>query len=214
NTASVQIGNDPAVDTNTAENPITPDDPTDPTKTITTEGVEEGDTVKAGDVLTYSIGFYNHTNKVATVVITDTLEGGIDYISSTEGGVYDEATRTVTWTLTVNPFTEGSVSVTVEVNESAETQISNTAYVKIGNEADSDTDTENPGGSDEPDNGTPTNTVTNPVEEEEIPTTTPAPTEPIPTTGDTEAVVPYTVLMLMAFAAIVMLLKGRRKENA
>ena len=53
-----------------------------------------------GDTAVYNIDVLNNGPNTATnVVVTDTLPAGLTYLSSTMGGVYDSATRTVTWTI-------------------------------------------------------------------------------------------------------------------
>jgi uncharacterized repeat protein (TIGR01451 family) len=53
-----------------------------------------------GDTAVYNIDVLNNGPNTATnAVVTDTLPTGLTYLSSTLGGVYDAATRTVTWTV-------------------------------------------------------------------------------------------------------------------
>ena len=53
-----------------------------------------------GNNVDYTIQVTNSGPNTATnVVVTDTLPAGLTYLSSTMGGVYDSATRTVTWTI-------------------------------------------------------------------------------------------------------------------
>ena len=53
-----------------------------------------------GDTAIYNIDVLNNGPNTATnVVVTDSLPAGLTYLSSTLGGVYDSATRTVTWTI-------------------------------------------------------------------------------------------------------------------
>ncbi|MCD7757719.1 MAG: DUF11 domain-containing protein [Clostridiales bacterium] len=140
-------------DTNIVTNPIEPDEPEDPEKAVTSETGANNANVNLGDQITYTISYYNHTNSVATVIIEDELDEGVDFVEATDGGAYDEATHTVTWTITnVAPYTDGSVDLTVKVNENASTEeytVENDAYVTIGTE-----------------NKTSTNVVTNPVNDE------------------------------------------------
>ncbi len=148
NTATVVIYNEEAVDTNTVENPIS--EPKDPVKSV---DVGDGTTVYVGDELVYTVTYYNHYGEPANVTITDVLDEGIDFVEATDGGVYDDATRTVTWILEdAAALAEGSVSFTVIVNDSAlqEGIIPNTADVQIRDNAAIET-----------------NTVQNPVDEKE-----------------------------------------------
>ncbi len=143
NTASVKVGDDPAVSTNEVENPVL--EPEDPTKSV---DVGDGTEVTVGESLTYTIEYTNSLNTAATVTITDVLEEGLDFVSVEDGGTYDEASRTITWTIEgVEAHTVGSVSFTVVVNESAyqTDEVTNTASVQIGNNAAVDTNpVENP----------------------------------------------------------------------
>ncbi len=151
NTASVQIGNDPEVDTNVVENPL--EDPEDPTKGV---DVGNGTEVGVGDELIYTISYKNPHGAEATVTITDVLDEGLDFVSATEGGTYDEDTRTVTWIIkNVPAYTAGTVDVAVKVNENAlvKDEVDNTASVQFDHDPAVDT-----------------NEVVNPVEEPEDPT--------------------------------------------
>ncbi len=71
-------------------------------------------------------------------------------VSVTGDATYNTLTRTITWTIdNVSAFTEGTVYVTVTVNDKAENAnkgedepaIQNTATVKVGNQAKSTTNT-------------------------------------------------------------------------
>ena len=53
-----------------------------------------------GDTAVYNMDVLNNgPNTAINVVVTDILPAGLTYLSSTLGGVYDSATRTVTWTI-------------------------------------------------------------------------------------------------------------------
>lgn len=60
----------------------------------------DGNKVTAGQVLTYSVTYTNTTNTARDVTITDVIPEHTTYVdnSADNGGVYDKATRTVTWT--------------------------------------------------------------------------------------------------------------------
>lgn len=150
NQATVVIpGNDAEIryDTNPVETPVEPEKPTDPTKEAT--GIDEkSGTVTVGQQIEYTIGYRNHNNAAAAVTVTDKLDKGVKFLFASEGGVYDEATHTVTWKFDkVAPFTTDKVTLKVEVTEAArependETQatVKNSASVAIGNEAAVDT---------------------------------------------------------------------------
>lgn len=114
-----------------------------------------GKLVGVGDTLTYTINWMNDAvdaNGVAakaTVVVTDKVPAGTEYVanSATEGGVYDAAARTITWTLTdQEPLAKGTLSFNVTVSEDAVNvdSIKNQAEVKVGeNDPKSTTETEN-----------------------------------------------------------------------
>ncbi len=54
------------------------------------------------------------------VTITDVLDQGLDFVEASDGGEYDAATRTVTWTLKDVPAeAQGVVKLVVTVNEKA-----------------------------------------------------------------------------------------------
>ncbi len=97
----------------------------------------EGITVYYGDSLTYTITYKNTSDEAATVTITDTLNSGLTFSSASDDGEYDSSSRTVTWTLeNVEAGYEGSVTLTATVNSIGRTNgnVTNTAYVKVGNE--------------------------------------------------------------------------------
>ncbi|MCD7757720.1 MAG: DUF11 domain-containing protein, partial [Clostridiales bacterium] len=184
NQASVQVGNDTAVDTNVSENPVD-DDPEDPVKTetdldgVTPTGTIDGVTVTdatvissddtivyddtaVGDEITYTISYYNHYGDTANVTITDSLDSGVTYVSSSDNGVYTSNTRTVTWTIeNVAAYAEGTVTLTVRVNSSAKTitvgeteaTVDNQATVTITEEENTTSNT--------------TNVVVNPLEDDD-----------------------------------------------
>ncbi|MCD8322666.1 MAG: Cna B-type domain-containing protein [Oscillospiraceae bacterium] len=142
NQATVYIGNSNATYTEVVENPLEPEDPTDPTKTVdvgdedTTDN-DADDTVAVGDLLTYTIGYYNNLSEATTVTIVDALDDGVDFISASAGGVYDETAHTVTWTiLNATPLTAGTVTLQVQVNENAKTTESGETDATVENQAD------------------------------------------------------------------------------
>ncbi|MCD7864698.1 MAG: DUF11 domain-containing protein, partial [Clostridiales bacterium] len=183
NQATVTIADNEMV-TDIVTNPLEDDDPTAPTKSVEIyDGDEDGDadydddddSVSVGDAITYRISYYNNLAATATVTITDVLDDGVTYGSSTDEGTYDSDTHTVTWELTVAPFTGGYVYVTVTVNDNAKlsentydvkgdgtldygvneenttASIADEASVTVGNQDSQYTDVvENPLDSDEP----------------------------------------------------------------
>ena len=89
-----------------------------PKKTEATPG--DRHMVKVGDKITYEINWHNYKNQEATVVITDKLDPGVTYDSSTPKGKYDDKNHIVTWTLERQKANEtGTIELTVIVNEKA-----------------------------------------------------------------------------------------------
>ena len=122
---------------------------TDPEKTVSdqSEAGQSGAMVKPEDHITYNLNYLNNQETTATVVITDKLSAGLDFVSATNGGIYDESSRTVTWTLANVPAGVGGiVSLVVQVNKRAAVRIENSSTVQAG--------------SDDP---LPSNVVVNPV---------------------------------------------------
>ena len=145
NTATVKLGNNPEYTTNTTENPP------EGKKVTTPNNASE---VQVGDTLTYWIRAYNDAVDAngqpvaATVIVTDVIPQGTTYVenSADHGGVYDAATRTITWTLTdmaadtsVTLSFDVKVDASAKVDPSAEVQpedgtieLTNTAEIKVG----------------------------------------------------------------------------------
>ena len=90
-------------------------------------------TVKqAGDTIFYTVTFGNPADDERTFTITDMLPDGVKFISATDGSSYDEASRTVTWTVNVPASTQASVAVRVEILKEAEdTILRNHATVSV-----------------------------------------------------------------------------------
>ena len=106
-----------------------------PTKTVAKpEG--QGGSIKVGDEVVYTINYKNTEAAAATVTITDVLPAGITYKadSATPAASYDEASRTLTWTLAdVAAGAVGSVSFTGVVNEDAIVGgVDNEAGIQLG----------------------------------------------------------------------------------
>lgn len=161
NTATVKFDNDAETETNVVDIPVKPNDPKKPEKKA--EGLNATDTKKVGDEIVYTITYVNNLNKKAKVVVTDALDEGVDFVEADNGGVYDKASHTVTWTFdSVDPFEGDAVKLTVKVNEKARqiregettATVDNTAAVTVDNK---------------------TTTISDPVE---IPVTPDKPTDP------------------------------------
>jgi uncharacterized repeat protein (TIGR01451 family) len=71
----------------------------------------------AGDSITYTIGYGNpNAIEVTSVVLTDEIPSGTNYVSSTGGGVWNAGNGTVTWTLgALAGSGSGEVDLTVEI---------------------------------------------------------------------------------------------------
>ena len=114
-----------------------------PTKDVTVNDAEtsaNGQPVKVGDKLTYSIHWVNDSIEngkfvPATVTITDQVPENTQLVTTPDNATYDDTTRTLTWTLNAAANTSGDVSFTVSVLPSASAAldpITNQAKVKIG----------------------------------------------------------------------------------
>ncbi|MCD8096580.1 MAG: DUF11 domain-containing protein [Lachnospiraceae bacterium] len=136
------------IDTNTVDTPVLET----PAKDVVSEqGGESINTlpVQAGETLYYTVTFENPAESEKTAVVTDALPDGVSFVSADSGGVYEEASHTVTWTLSVAAHQEITVSVEVKALAGAEgTNLCNQASVKM-DKADLETITEN--GTDEED---------------------------------------------------------------
>ncbi|MCC8045930.1 MAG: DUF11 domain-containing protein, partial [Clostridiales bacterium] len=123
------------------ETPTVPEKTNDAdTVTVTTEG-GSAEMVAVGTQFTYTITYTNNTNKAADVTITDVLPAGLNYVSSSPAAAVDS--QTVTWIIEdVAPFTDGSVTVTVEVTEDAletadtDPRIENVAVIQVGGQTE------------------------------------------------------------------------------
>ena len=119
-TATVQVGNDEAFTLETVENPV----PEPPTKKETApyEGTGVLGGVKVGDEITYEISYKNYKTEAADIVIVDTLDENVEFVSASDEGAHsgEEADGVVTWTLEgVEAGTEGTVTLKVKVLEGA-----------------------------------------------------------------------------------------------
>ena len=90
-------------------------------------------TLKVGDELTYTIKYKNLEKDAATVIVTDAVPAGTEFVSADNGGTWDKTDNKVTWKFTADPNTEGSVSFKVRVTINAVgSSIENQAQVQIG----------------------------------------------------------------------------------
>ncbi len=143
NTATVQVGNYPEQETNEVENPLGPKKDVEIHKDDDTFG-DDGLSTKVGDTLTYKIEYFNGNDEPATVKITDVLDEGLDFVEASDGGTYDEESRTITWVIEdVEAHMDGFVTFTATVNEKAmdKNEVDNTATVKVGDNEEQETNT-------------------------------------------------------------------------
>lgn len=108
-----------------------------------------GKIVGVGDQLTYTIDWVNNAvdetgaPAKAEVKITDIVPKGTEYVSADTNGVYEETSKTITWTLgeqEAGAF--GTVSFVVKVLDSAGgTAVENTAEITIGDNDPNQTNT-------------------------------------------------------------------------
>ncbi|MCX6031445.1 MAG: hypothetical protein NT169_19370 [Chloroflexi bacterium] len=81
--------------------------------------IPAGQPVEAGANMIYTINYSVSGREPApNVVINDMLPMQVDFVSASNGGVYNAATRTITWSLgNLNPGASGSVTLTVHVKK-------------------------------------------------------------------------------------------------
>jgi len=132
NSSTVQAGDDDPLTSNVVVNPVVPKTPKKIVAPDSQAG-RRGANVKAEDLITYNITYLNYQETAATVIITDKLSARLDFVSATNGGIYDESSHTVTWTLAGVPSGVGGiVALTVQVKARGVTRIINSATVQVG----------------------------------------------------------------------------------
>ena len=97
----------------------------------------DGQTVSAGDKITYELAWVNNTGADARVSVTDTLPQGVEFVSASDGGTPSADGTAVTWDLGQQPTdASGTVALTVRVtgvsDEAGTDEIANTAKVTVG----------------------------------------------------------------------------------
>lgn len=95
-----------------------------------------GQAVKVGDSLTYSVTVSNKTASEASYVITDPVDAGLTVTYVSDHGTYDLGSRTITWPeFTLAPGESRTVTFAATVNSAAATKdaVTNQASVKVGN---------------------------------------------------------------------------------
>lgn len=134
NTATIKVGNNEYI-TNTTVNYV-------PEKSVSMSDGSggtadaDGETVMPGTQLTYIIEYRNAESTESTVTITDAVPEGTTFVSATGNPTNQPQvgeTGNLEWTISnVSAGATGSVSFTVQVDNSAVTTIENEANVKIG----------------------------------------------------------------------------------
>ena len=116
-TATVKVGNDAEFTLETVENPV--DELPHKRETSPYAGTGTLGGVRVGEDITYQISYTNYKPDKATVTIRDTLDPNVGYLFASNGGVYDPAAHSVTWTIADVPAGQGgSVTLIVKVRES------------------------------------------------------------------------------------------------
>lgn len=97
----------------------------------------DGQTVSAGDKITYELAWVNNTGADARVSVTDTLPQGVEFVSASDGGTPSADGTAVTWDLGQQlTDASGTVTLTVRVtgvsDEAGTDEIANTAKVTVG----------------------------------------------------------------------------------
>ena len=97
------------------------------------DGIPVDGCVSPGATFTYNITFDNTFNNfvVTNVILNDTLPVEVNFVSATDGGVYDAGTHTIEWNIgtLAAGAPQDSVEVTVQVNAPGGTVISNSVII-------------------------------------------------------------------------------------
>ena len=130
NTATVAVGENRSY-TGTTTNYV-------PKKSVTDAAGNDvnGQAVKVGDSLTYSVTVSNKTASEASYVITDPVDAGLTVTDVSDHGTYDLGSRTITWPeFTLAPGESRTVTFAATVSSAAVTKdaVTNQASVKVGN---------------------------------------------------------------------------------
>lgn len=91
---------------------------------------------KAGDLLTYRITFANPAEEERSFSITDILPEGLEYISSTGGGSYDESHHMTVWNVPLSAESSGYVEMVVKVRDDAKGSILKNSAMVSSDEAE------------------------------------------------------------------------------
>ena len=136
NTAYISIDDRPAYETNTTTNPPVG-------KVSASSGYTAEGEVQVGDLLTYTIYYYNNTDAPAVVTVSDRIPSGTTYV---EGSASYAGTDTLaltrdasgnvsemTWVIAQVPAGQGgSVHFQVRIHAGAVDPIANTATIQVG----------------------------------------------------------------------------------
>ena len=130
NTASVYIP-DATKQTNEVVNPVVKN----PVKTAADDKEQDlnGNLVTVGQEFTYAVTIENPAEESKEGYITDVLPSQVDFVSCTEGGIYDEKTHSVMWKkMALKSLEKRTVKIRVKVNETAKNiTIENNAVFRI-----------------------------------------------------------------------------------
>lgn len=131
NTATVKVGDRPSYSSKPVTNYV-------PTKSVTDGSGTPASSARAGEELTYTVGWKNTTDTAADIVVTDVLPDNTELVegSAGAGATYDAQTRKLTWRLgNKQSGEEGTVCFKVRVLPGAAgTTLLNSATVRPGDD--------------------------------------------------------------------------------
>ncbi|MBQ9033688.1 MAG: DUF11 domain-containing protein, partial [Lachnospiraceae bacterium] len=198
---TVKVGNDQEYSVEVVENPVPePPVPEEPHKREISPYKGNGTLgeVNVGDEITYEISYKNYKDEAVDVVIKDTLDKNVEYVSTSDGGKL--VNGVVIWTLKdVEAGKAGKVTLTVKVLKGAlksnggPGKVVNggpSATVKIGNDDEVSLEV-----------------VENPVKEKQVP---PPPHKS--RTGDNNPIGLLLLLMALAGGGLAAVIVYRRKQ--
>ena len=118
---------DQKIITNEVENPVLPDPVKD---VLNSDGISiNHQEVRIGDELTYTVTFQNPYDSEADMTVTDELPEGLEYLSSSDDGIWSDGS--VTWNIRMNANEERTVSAIVKVSDTASEVLVNEAAVTV-----------------------------------------------------------------------------------
>jgi uncharacterized repeat protein (TIGR01451 family) len=100
---------------------VFPEYSTEPRPVLATTKFPTSQTAQVGDQVSFMLGYENDGTATAeAVILIDVLDPLLLFVSAGDGGVYDDPTHTVTWSLGDLPEgASGTVALTVQVSDSA-----------------------------------------------------------------------------------------------